>query len=751
MGEAFRPSYEFGPFVLDVGKRRLLRNGDPVPLAPKVLDTLLALIEHRREVVSKDQLLSRVWGDTVVEEGGLARNISLLRKTLGETPDDHRYIVTVPARGYRFVADVHEGSSAAGPSPNGESAVPSVTRVRDSTVIRWVVGVIALVLVAAAAVVIWRSDSLLIARSDRPTSPALIRLTSTSGLNTDPALSPDGTLLAYASDREQTGNLDIWVQPVHGGNPKRITSGEGDKTEPSFSPDGAWIAFSGGETGGIQTVGALGGEPHLIVQGPRARTPRFSPDGQSIVYWVGQTAWIVAPGEATRDTTAALAAVPSSGGAPRALARDFAAARYGVWSPDGKKILFLGDRLPESPESLDWYVIDAAGGTAVRTGALQAVRAANVKGAPIPGAWTTEGVVFTTTDSTTSNVYQLPVSPQTGHVAGSIRRLTFGSALERSAAVSAAGHIAFTTLTENIDIWRVPLDSRTGIASGAPERLTDDAAQDEEPDVSAAGRTMAFRSSRTGRNEIWLKDLETGADRQLTYTGGVDAARIAPDGLSVAVEIEAEARVELYDLSSGRHSILCEDCMFYNGWSSDGSRLLIRRRRGAISRLIILDVNSKREVELTEHPARNMVTGRFSPDNRWVVFNTPNAPNLRQIHVVPTFRETPVPVDAWLTVVPDFAIYPNWSSDGTGIYHFSFRDGHMCAWLQDVDPQSKRPIGPPRAVQHFHQPRLRAATRSAASSDVVGGALYVTLTETTGNIWMLEATTRPVQSSSNRR
>lgn len=78
MRERSRPSYEFGPFVLDASKRLLLRDGDAVPLAPKVLDTLLALIEHRRDVISKEQLLSCVWGDTVVEEGGLARNVSLL-------------------------------------------------------------------------------------------------------------------------------------------------------------------------------------------------------------------------------------------------------------------------------------------------------------------------------------------------------------------------------------------------------------------------------------------------------------------------------------------------------------------------------------------------------------------------------------------------------------------------------------------------------------------------------------------------
>jgi len=103
-----RPSFEFGAFSLDTGRRRLLRHGEAVSLAPKVLDTLVALIENRDRVLSKDELLDLVWGGTNVEEGGLTRNVSLLRKTLGEKPDDHQFIVTVPGRGYRFVADVQE-------------------------------------------------------------------------------------------------------------------------------------------------------------------------------------------------------------------------------------------------------------------------------------------------------------------------------------------------------------------------------------------------------------------------------------------------------------------------------------------------------------------------------------------------------------------------------------------------------------------------------------------------------------------
>ena len=108
MSEPPKPAFEFGPFSLDPGKRLLLRNGEAVPLAPKVLETLLALVENRDRVLSKDELLDQVWGGASVEEGGLTRNVSILRKTLGEKPDDHRFIVTVPGHGYRFVAAVKE-------------------------------------------------------------------------------------------------------------------------------------------------------------------------------------------------------------------------------------------------------------------------------------------------------------------------------------------------------------------------------------------------------------------------------------------------------------------------------------------------------------------------------------------------------------------------------------------------------------------------------------------------------------------
>jgi DNA-binding winged helix-turn-helix (wHTH) protein/tetratricopeptide (TPR) repeat protein len=101
-----KDSYEFGPFRLDAGERRLLRDENPVSLAPKVFDTLLALIENAARLVSKEELINRLWPNTFVEEATLARNISDLRRALGESSGEAKYIETVPKSGYRFIAEV---------------------------------------------------------------------------------------------------------------------------------------------------------------------------------------------------------------------------------------------------------------------------------------------------------------------------------------------------------------------------------------------------------------------------------------------------------------------------------------------------------------------------------------------------------------------------------------------------------------------------------------------------------------------
>jgi len=98
--------YEFGPFRVDPEREVLLRDGQQVPLTPKTFQILLVLVRRSKEVVTKDDIMKLVWPDTFVEEANLSRNIFMLRKALGETPQDHRYILTVPGRGYRFSEDV---------------------------------------------------------------------------------------------------------------------------------------------------------------------------------------------------------------------------------------------------------------------------------------------------------------------------------------------------------------------------------------------------------------------------------------------------------------------------------------------------------------------------------------------------------------------------------------------------------------------------------------------------------------------
>ncbi|HTL77783.1 MAG TPA: transcriptional regulator, partial [Candidatus Babeliales bacterium] len=103
--------YEFGDFQLDAAKRRLRRlDGTPISLTPRVFDTLLFMVEHHDAVLDKERIMEAVWPDSIVEENNLAQAISKLRQVFGETPGSHSYIMTVPGRGYRFVAGVAQRS-----------------------------------------------------------------------------------------------------------------------------------------------------------------------------------------------------------------------------------------------------------------------------------------------------------------------------------------------------------------------------------------------------------------------------------------------------------------------------------------------------------------------------------------------------------------------------------------------------------------------------------------------------------------
>lgn len=151
-----RQSYRFGPFRLDAGERLLYQDGQPVPLTPRAIDTLMALVERRGRLVTKEELLREVWHDAFVEENNLAQHISMLRRVLARGGEG-TFIETVPKRGYRFAAPVTEESdespiTAASPIPPPAAVVEptptaDVPGRRTGNTWRWALAMIPLIIV----------------------------------------------------------------------------------------------------------------------------------------------------------------------------------------------------------------------------------------------------------------------------------------------------------------------------------------------------------------------------------------------------------------------------------------------------------------------------------------------------------------------------------------------------------------------------------------------------------------------------
>jgi DNA-binding winged helix-turn-helix (wHTH) protein/TolB-like protein/Tfp pilus assembly protein PilF len=179
-------SYQFGPFVLDTLQHALLKEGKPVALTPKTYNTLLVLVQNSRRMLSKEELMNALWPDSFVEEANLTQQVSMIRKALGESPSDPKYIATVPSRGYRFMAEVREkpnfqlpvlsagvsganaGDATSGDAESGKELWQSVgplvhlheKRVRRAAVLLMMIGLVVLAALAGPRLLSrWRSQT----------------------------------------------------------------------------------------------------------------------------------------------------------------------------------------------------------------------------------------------------------------------------------------------------------------------------------------------------------------------------------------------------------------------------------------------------------------------------------------------------------------------------------------------------------------------------------------------------------------
>jgi DNA-binding winged helix-turn-helix (wHTH) protein/tetratricopeptide (TPR) repeat protein len=213
-----REIYEFGPFRVDPERAMLLRAGRPVPLTPKTFQILLVLVRRSQEVVTKDDLLKAVWPDTFVEEANLSRNIFMLRKALGETPQDHRFVVTVPGQGYRLVESVRIVAEE-----DASVTVTSRTRVdvqiRESRGWKWAVPAAAVTITMSAGVffAFWHStprltekDTLILADFSNATGDPVFDGTLRQGLAVQLAQSP---FLSFVPEGRVRRMLKLMGQP----------------------------------------------------------------------------------------------------------------------------------------------------------------------------------------------------------------------------------------------------------------------------------------------------------------------------------------------------------------------------------------------------------------------------------------------------------------------------------------------------------------------------------------------------------
>ena len=371
-------------------------------------------------------------------------------------------VIEFPKGSYVPVFKTRDATSREEPlsqiSREGEAGATAKTRgVRGAQLV-------AVVLVLAFATVVgiawwWRQTPRL------TQGPILTRLTSDAGLTTDPAVSPDGRLLAYASDRGGAGNLDIWVQQIPGGDAIPITTDEADDREPSFSPDGRKIVFqSDREGGGIYVVSALGGEPRLLAQ--NGRTPQFSPDGETIAYYFGGA--FLSP--------AKIYVVPLAGGPSRPVQPEFHDARYPIWSPEGKRLLFVGMR--ELGPEIDWWVAPIDGGAAIKTQAVTGFRRHGLNAAYIYAPRTP----VRTPSQADSSQYFVPSTSSQYFVPSTWR---------------ANGNTIFfsASLADSTNLWKVSLSPKTFEVTGPPERLTSGTGLEMQPSAGRRWESLFSQAS----------------------------------------------------------------------------------------------------------------------------------------------------------------------------------------------------------------------------------------------------------------
>jgi Tol biopolymer transport system component len=559
-------------------------------------------------------------------------------------------------------------------------------------------------------------------------APVLYRLEAMTfdlGVTGHPAVSANGELLAYDSDRFDGTNFDIWVQPTGGGDPVRVTTDPADDTDPAFSPDGGRIAFrSEREGGGIYVVPALGGAERLLV--PRGHSPRFSPDGKWLMYTTGG-----------RGAAKDVFIMPAAGGTAQPVAPDYLVRSHGSWAADGTSIVFEGRKRGNSVPQSELYVVPVDGrgvsGPPRDTGLGPVIRVAGMVLQQTVG-WDGRELLFVSSLGDGAGLW----SARADGGAPAVRQV-YGSTGGITGAVKASnGRLFFSGSTTRLSIASIPVTGARALAT-VPAELTRSVALEDWPSLSADGGQLAFRSSRYG-GSVWVKDLKSGREMQLPVPGDAGMPVISPDGQQVAYAGPV-SRVAVVNTRGGVPRDVCRDCgSFLSAWSPDGKYIIANSTsRDGNSHPMSIEVATGGAAAITtKGPAW---FGRLSPDQRWLSFFEWPQPD-RTREVIAPFRFGAPIDDAGRLPVTDgqsAAEEAAWSADGRTLYFVSDQDGFRCLYTVSFDPAAGRVTGAPSPLLHLHGTRrtMIDTLERPARIDVAGGRLVFSLKDVAGNVWSL--------------
>jgi Tol biopolymer transport system component len=704
--------------------------GRPPFAARSSSDTLAAILEHDPD------LLARFDPDVPSE---LQR---IVGKALRKDPDERYQVMKDLLLDLKALRETLSGLSKSGRS---QSAGTGSTRSRARPAI---VAAVAAVCALVAAGAWWWTRVREPAASPREAAAVnrpLTRVTFAEGLQTDPTFSPDGRLLAYASG--QSGNFDIWVQNIGGGNAVQVTHSPAHDTQPAWSPDGKTIAFrSERDGGGLYTVPALGGIERRIAS--FGGHPTWTTDSREVLFLAG-----VAPGEGHWQLQ--LHRVALDGSPPREVLGDFLAGGLWYWvapHPDGRISAWgwhrtLGD---------GFYTVSADGKHVVSRFRGEASFAIERRfNARRRFQWHPDGTaLFVQTEvSNIYNLWKVRVDPR-DLAWVSAERLTTGAGADLLGTLSPdATRLAFSAQTESSRLWRFALEpSAQRLGAGQP--VTEEGTDASYGTFSRDGRSVAYVLSRPGssRFETWIRPTEGGRGQLITTDS--DGPIWSPDGQALAYSYARppngatnDVRVVIRQLAGAERpvsALLTGGFFFPKYWTRRGD-LLGLYQTDRWSKLVLwtttrTDASEPARV-VASQPDANFWQPMYSPNERWLSFilQRNGSPHGTEMYVSPADGG---PSDGWTRIASDHAWpdKPRWAPDGRTLYFISRRPaGYFNVWAVRVDPERGIPVGQPFALSSFDSPGLYISPYlERAEMDVSARHILLTMRSASGSIWMLE-------------